>query len=155
MSSPSSANSAIDAASRARDLPAIEIEERVRYAETDGMGIAHHKNYFVWFEVGRTEYCRRRGLTYREVEGLGFFSVVVEASCLYKKPLRYDDQFIIRTVLREATLKKFVFVYDVLRKDDREVLATGHTVHITVNRQGRASQLPPEVLETLLGPEKT
>jgi acyl-CoA thioester hydrolase len=155
MSSPNSANSATDTDSPAWDLLAIEIEERVRYAETDGMGIAHHKNYFVWFEVGRTEFCRRRGLTYREVEALGFFSVVVEASCQYKKPLRYDDRFIVRTVLREATPKKFVFDYDVLRKDDREVLATGHTVHIIVNREGHVSPLPPEVLGTLLGPEKT
>jgi acyl-CoA thioester hydrolase len=152
MSSPNSANSATDDASPGRDLVFSETEERVRYAETDGMGIAHHKNYFVWFEAGRTEFCRRRGVTYRGVEEKGFFIVVVEASCQYKKPLRYDDRFIVRTVLHEATAKKIVFSYEILGADDRKVLATGRTVHIVVSRQGRVSPLPPEVLEKLAGP---
>ncbi len=151
MSSPSSANSPTDAPLPARG-PAVEIEERVRYAETDGMGIAHHKNYFVWFEAGRTEFCRRRGLTYREVESLGFFIVVVEASCRYKKPLRYDDRFIVRTVLEEATPKKFVFAYEILAPDGGTVMAMGRTVHVVVDRKGRVSALPPDVLERLAGP---
>jgi len=154
MSSPSSANSATDPSPAGRDLPFVEVEERVRYAETDGMGIAYHGNYFVWFEVGRTELCRRRGLTYREIESRGFFIVVVEAACQYKKPLRYDDAFIVRTTLREATAKKFVFGYDVLRKEDGEVLATGQTVHLVVNRQGKVAPLPQELLDRLIVPDK-
>jgi len=117
------------------------------------MGIAHHKNYFVWFEAGRTEFCRRRGVTYREVEEMGFFIVVAEASCQYKKPLRYDDRFVVRTILRDATPKRIVFGYEVLSPGERQVLATGQTVHIVVNRQGRVCPLPPEVLERLAGPD--
>jgi acyl-CoA thioester hydrolase len=154
MSSPSSANSTTDPAPAGRDLPFVEVEERVRYAETDGMGIAYHGNYFVWFEVGRTEFCRRRGLAYRDIETGGFFIVVVEAACQYKKPLRYDDAFIVRTSLREATAKKFVFDYEVLRKEDREVLATGQTVHLVVNRQGKVALLPQELLDRLLCPDE-
>jgi acyl-CoA thioester hydrolase len=154
MSSPSSANSATDPAVAGRDLPFVEVEERVRYAETDGMGIAYHGNYFAWFEVGRTELCRRQGLTYREIETRGFFIVVVEASCQYKKPLRYDDAFIVRTSLRQAAAKKFVFDYEVLRKENREVLATGQTVHLVVDRRGKVAPLPQELLDRLLGPNK-
>ncbi len=116
------------------------------------MGIAHHRNYLVWFELGRTELCRRRGLTYREIEEKGFFIVVVDAACHYKKPLRYDDRFIVRTVLRESSPKKFVFSYEVLRADDGQVAATGETVHLVVNREGRVSPLPPDVLDRLTGP---
>jgi len=152
MSSPSSANSATDAAPAGGDLPPVDIEERVRYAETDGMGIAYHANYFVWFEVGRTEFCRRRGLTYRTIEDGGFFIVVVEAACQYKKPLRYDDRFVVRTTLKEATDKKFVFAYEVVGLEDREVRATGQTVHLVVNRRGKVAGLPPELLDTLLRP---
>jgi len=152
MSSPNSANSATDTAPAGRDIPSVDIEERVRYAETDGMGIAYHGNYFAWFEVGRTELCRRRGLTYREIEDRGFFIVVVEAACQYKKPLRYDDRFIVRTTLGEATAKKFVFAYEVLGLEDREVRATGQTVHLVVNRQGKVAALPPELFDRILRP---
>jgi len=152
MSSRSSANSATDPPATATAPTAIDLEERVRYSETDGMGIAHHRNYFVWFELGRTELCRSRGVTYREIEDLGFFIVVVEAACHYKKPLRYDDRFIVRTTLREAGLKKFVFAYEVLRSGDRKVVATGETVHLVVNKDGRVSPLPQAVLDRLAGP---
>jgi acyl-CoA thioester hydrolase len=154
MSSPSSANSATDPPPAAPDTPAVELEERVRYSETDGMGIAHHRNYFVWFELGRTELCRRRGLTYREVEEMGFFIVVVDAACHYKKPLRYDDRFVVRTVLREAGPRKFVFAYEVLRAEDRQLAATGESVHLVVNRDGRVCPLPQAVLDRLTGPER-
>ena len=151
MSSPSWAKSATDDPLPARD-PAVDIEERVRYAETDAMGIAHHSNYFVWFEAGRTEFCRRRGLAYRDIEGSGFFIVVVEASCRYKKPLRYDDRFTVRTVLEEATPKKFVFAYEILGPEGAPPLATGRTVHIVLDREGRVSALPADLLERFAGP---
>jgi acyl-CoA thioester hydrolase len=155
MSSPNSGNSATDAAPAGRDLRSVDVEERVRYAETDGMGIAYHANYFVWFEVGRTEFCRRRGLTYRAIEDHGFFIVVVEAACQYKKPLRYDDRFIVRTTLKEATDKKFVFAYEVVGLEDREARATGQTVHLVVNRQGKVAALPAELFDRLLRPDGT
>ncbi len=68
----------------------IEFEELVRYSETDKMGVAHNKNYFEWFEIGRTEYCRQKNIPYKDIETQGFFLVVVEAFCKYKKPLKYD-----------------------------------------------------------------
>ena len=123
-------------------LPVIEVEERVRYSETDQMGVAHNKAYFEWFELGRTEFCRRRGLTYREIEAQGFYLVVVEAHCRYRRPLRYDQEFIIRTSLRESTPKKFVFDYELLMKEDGTLAAEGSTVHIVTNRNSQVVALP-------------
>ena len=71
----------------------IESRTRVRYKDTDQMGIAHHSNYIVWYEVGRTDLCREAGLTYREIEERGFLLVVVEINCSYRTPYRYDDEF--------------------------------------------------------------
>jgi len=129
--------------------PPVEIEERVRYSETDQMGVAHNKSYFEWFEIGRTEFCRRRGIPYREIEAQGFYLVVVEAFCKYRKPLRYDQMFIIRVTLREATSKKIVFDYEILTKEDRSLVASGYTVHIATNARGEVSPLPTPVLDKI------
>ena len=129
--------------------PPVEIEERVRYSETDQMGVAHNKSYFEWFEIGRTEFCRRKGIPYREIEAQGFYLVVVEAFCKYRKPLRYDQTFIIRVTLREATSKKVVFDYEILTKEDRNLLASGYTVHIVTNARGEVSPLPTPVLDRI------
>ena len=129
--------------------PPVEIEERVRYSETDQMGVAHNKSYFEWFEIGRTEFCRRKGIPYREIEAQGFYLVVVEAFCKYRKPLRYDQTFIIRVTLREATSKKVVFDYEILTKEDRNLLASGYTVHIVTNSRGEVSPLPTPVLDRI------
>jgi acyl-CoA thioester hydrolase len=153
MSSPNSANSAIDPG-RPPSLPSADIEERVRYAETDGMGIAYHGNYFTWFEMGRTELCRRRGLAYKDIEAMGYFIVVAEATCRYRRPLRYDDRFVVRTYLTEATPKKIVFAYEVTRPEDPAVVcATGETVHVVVDREGKVTPLPEDVLKRILRPE--
>lgn len=125
--------------------PATEIEERVRYSETDQMGVAHNKVYFEWFELGRTEFCRRRGITYQEIEALGFYLVVVEAFCKYRRPLRYDEVFVIRTSLRESTPKKFVFDYELLTKEDRTLVAAGYTIHIVTNLRSEVTPLPEEI----------
>lgn len=129
--------------------PPVEIEERVRYSETDQMGVAHNKSYFEWFEIGRTEFCRRKGIPYKEIEAQGFYLVVVEAFCKYRKPLRYDQTFIIRVTLREATSKKVVFDYEILTKEDRNLLASGYTVHIVTNARGEVSPLPTPVLDRI------
>jgi acyl-CoA thioester hydrolase len=126
--------------------PVVEIEGRVRYSETDRMGVAHNKSYFEWFEIGRTEYCRRRGIAYRDIEAQGFYLVVVEAFCRYRKPLRYDDEFIIRVSLRESTPKKVAFDYELLAKDDRRLVASGYTIHIVTNKRGEVSSLPDAIL---------
>lgn len=127
----------------------IETEERVRYSETDQMGVAHNKVYFEWFEIGRTEFCRRKGIPYQEIEAQGYFLVVVEAFCRYRKPLLYDQRFIIRVTLREATLKKVAFDYEILSRGDRTLIASGHTVHIATNTAAEVSPLPRGILEKL------
>jgi len=116
------------------------------------MGIAHNKAYLDWFELGRTEFCRHQGLTYKAIEERGYYLVVVEAFCRYKKPLRYDEPFVVWTSLREITPKKTSFGYE-LRTPDRAVLfAEGHTVHIAVNRTGAVTPLPADILEIISAP---
>ncbi len=131
--------------------PAVEIEERVRYSETDQMGVAHNKVYFEWFELGRTELCRQRGVTYKEIEAQGFYLVVVEAHCRYRRPLRYDQTFIIRISLRESTPKKFVFDYELLTKEERTLAAEGYTVHIVTNHRSEVTPLPDHLRAKIAG----
>jgi len=113
------------------------------------MGIAHNKNYLEWFEIGRTEYCRRKGISYSEIEERGFFMVVAEAACRYKKPLHYDEIFTIRVSLRDATPKKIIFGYELLKPDNEQLIATGYTVHITTNARAEVCALPEDILNLL------
>jgi acyl-CoA thioester hydrolase len=129
----------------------VEFEERVRYSETDQMGVAHNNAYFEWFELGRTEFCRRRGVPYQEIESLGFYLVVVEAFCKYRRPLRYDQVFVIRVTLRESTAKKFVFDYELLTGNERTLVATGYTVHIVTNGRSEVTPLPEDIRARIAG----
>lgn len=147
---PSSAKSRNSPPSSLSANPSIEIEERVRYSETDQMGVAHNKSYFEWFELGRTEFCRRRGIPYREIERQGYYLVVVEALCQYKKPLRYDEVFCIRVSLRETTPKKFVFDYELLTKEGRQLIASGYTTHLVTNARSEVSSLPEDLFNRLI-----
>jgi acyl-CoA thioester hydrolase len=131
--------------------PVVEIEGRVRYSETDRMGVAHNKSYFEWFELGRTEYCRQRDIPYQQIEAEGFCLVVVEAFCRYRKSLSYDQNFFIRTSLREATAKKAIFDYEILSGDDRRLMASGYTIHIVTSRKGEVSLLPESILRRIAG----
>jgi acyl-CoA thioester hydrolase len=114
------------------------------------MGVAHNKSYFEWFELGRTEFCRRRGIPYREIERQGYYLVVVEALCQYKKPLRYDEVFCIRVSLRETTPKKFVFDYELLTKEGRQLIASGYTTHLVTNARSEVSSLPEDLFNRLI-----
>ncbi len=127
----------------------IEIEERVRYSEVDRMGVAHNKNYFEWFEIGRTEYCRQKNIPYKSIEEKGYYLVVVEAFCRYRKPLRYDQKFLMRISLKEATTKKLVFTYELLTKEDKKSIASGYTVHIVTNSEAKACSLPSEIMDKI------
>jgi acyl-CoA thioester hydrolase len=125
----------------------------VRYAETDQMGVVYHANYFVWFEVGRTDWLRQGGWTYREMEQAGFSLPVLEAHCEYRRSARYDEEIDIHT---EATLVSPVrvkFTYDVVRASDGLVLGGGHTIHAAIGEDGRPRRLPEQVLS--LFPETT
>jgi len=113
------------------------------------MGVAHNKNYFEWFEIGRTEFFRRKGVPYRSIEDQGFYLVVVEAFCRYKKSLRYDDSFIVSVRLREMTPKKAGFAYRLLSEDRSTLIAEGYTTHLITNRNSEVCKLPPSLYEKL------
>ena len=118
---------------------------RVRYAETDQMGVVYHANYFVWFEVGRTDLLRGSGWSYRELEGDGVSLPVIQASCDYRLPARYDDELEIRTTGAILTHVRVEFTYEVVRISDGASLVTGRTVHAALDRDGRPCRLPARV----------
>ena len=109
------------------------------------MGVVYHSNYFVWFEVGRTDLLRNHGWTYREMEAEGLSLPVIEAHAEYKQPARYDDEIEIRVVGALVSPARLQFSYEVVRVADSQLLVTGHTVHATVDRDGRPTRLPERV----------
>ena len=125
---------------------------RVRYAETDQMGIVYYANYFVWFEVGRTDLLRQAGWSYREMEVDGFSLPVIESHCEYREPARYDDELEIRTTGALASPVRLRFEYQVLRSGDGSLLATGYTVHATLGRTRKPCRLPERVRAILQTP---
>ena len=121
---------------------------RVRYAETDRMGVVYYANYLVWFEVGRTEWLRETGWTYREMEQHGIALPVIEAHCEYRQPARYDDDIEIRTRAALLTPVRIRFDYELVRADNT-LVASGYTVHAALDAAGRPCRLPPRVTEML------
>lgn len=121
---------------------------RVRYADSDQMGVAYYANYLVWFEIGRTEWLRARGYAYRSLESEGVFLPVTEASCKYLAPSRYDD--LVYVVTRVTKLGRTVvrFDYQIL-KEDGSVAATGHTEHCFLSRDGRPVRAPEGIANVL------
>jgi acyl-CoA thioester hydrolase len=116
---------------------------RVRYAETDQMGVAYHGNYFAWFEVGRAEFLRELGFDYKSLEQQdGCYIVVADASCRYKAPAKYDDLLRIRTELRALRGPVLRFGYTVVRDADGTVLAEGETAHVVTDAQMKMRALP-------------
>ena len=118
---------------------------RVRYAETDQMGVVYYANYLIWFEVARTDLLRVSGWSYREMEAEGYSLPVIEAHCSYRQSARYDDELDIRargTLLSPVRVR---FNYEVVRRADEVVLAEGHTVHASLDPQGRPRRLPDRV----------
>jgi len=118
---------------------------RVRYADTDAMGVAYYANYFVWFEVARTDLLRGLGWSYREMEDDGVLLPVIEADCRYRRPARYDDELEIRTVGRLTSPVRLEFHYEVYVKGHDQLLATGRTAHAALGRNGRPCRLPARV----------
>jgi acyl-CoA thioester hydrolase len=120
-----------------------ESRVRVRYAETDQMGVVYHANYLVWFEVGRVDFIRGLGMDYRTMEhedGLGI--AVVDVSARYKAPARYDDELIIETRLLAARGAIIKFGYRIVRAVDRAILCEGETVHVVVSKDMQKRTLP-------------
>jgi len=118
---------------------------RVRYADTDQMGVVYYANYLVWFEVGRTEWLRQTGWTYREMEHDGVALPVIEAHCDYRQPLRYDDEVEIATKAMLVTPVRIRFEYEVRRAADGGVAASGHTIHAAIGPAGKPCRLPARV----------
>jgi acyl-CoA thioester hydrolase len=128
-----------------------ECTTRVRYAETDQMGVVYYANYYVYFEIGRVEYMRQRGVAYKDMEIVDdAFIVVAESQCRYRRPARYDDVLRIRTRIAEARRRTMRFAYEIVNDASGELLATGETVHVVCDRQGRPKALP-EKYRQLLG----
>lgn len=116
---------------------------RVRYAETDQMGVVYYGNYFTWFEIGRVEFCRQFGFEYKQMEiEDGTFLVVAETSCRYKRPARYDDLLTIRTRVTGLQRRTIRFAYEIFRQGSDELIAIGETLHVICDRQGRPKSLP-------------
>lgn len=112
---------------------------RVRYSETDQMGIVYHSNYLVWFEVGRSELFRELDLPFTQFEEQGLGLAVIEASCRYRKPSRYDDDLVIITRLEHMSSRSARFNYHIYRGET--LLAEGKTVHVFINKEGRLADV--------------
>jgi len=125
-----------------------ETRIRVRYAETDQMGVVYHANHFIWFEVGRVELLRQLGFSYKDMEREdGCFIAVVDAQCRYKAPVHYDDEVIVRTHLKHVREKVIRFGYELRRAENGELLAEGETTHIVANAQMRPRPLPEKFMQ--------
>ncbi|MFZ0464798.1 MAG: thioesterase family protein [Candidatus Acidiferrales bacterium] len=120
-----------------------ETTVRVRYAETDQMGVVYYANFFVWFEVARVELMRQMGFSYKQMEFEDdSFVVVAKASCTYKRPARFDDVIRICTRVTEARRRTITFSYEVINDATRELVATGETLHVICGHDGRPKSLP-------------
>ena len=121
---------------------------RVRYAETDQMGVVYHANYFIWFEVGRVEMIRQLGLDYKSMEQEDLTMIaVVEATCRYKSPARYDDELIVRTHISGIRGSILRFTYAIHRADDDLLLCEGSTTHVAVDREMKRVPMPARYAE--------
>lgn len=130
-------------------MQTAEVRFRARYAETDQMGVVYHANYLVWMELGRVELCRVSGIRYRDMEERdGILLTVVDASCRYLYPARYDDEILVRTSVRRSTTRLIEFSYEILQADGGRLLARGSTTHLWCGRDMRPRRLPENYWET-------
>jgi acyl-CoA thioester hydrolase len=121
----------------------VTTQVRVRYAETDQMGVVYYANYLIWMEVGRVEFCRAAGLNYRDMErDAGILLAVAEASCRYISPARYDEEIVVRTSISQAHPRMLSFSYEILEKLSGRRLATGETKHVFCDREYKPIKLP-------------
>jgi acyl-CoA thioester hydrolase len=128
-------------------MPSSVSTLRVRYAETDKMGVVYYANYLVWFEVARADLLRSLGWSYREMEIAGISLPVIEAHCHYLRPARYDDEIEVKTEGRMLSPVRMEFEYTVVRSQDGTIAAEGKTVHAAQDASGKPCRLPPRVRE--------
>jgi acyl-CoA thioester hydrolase len=124
-----------------------ETRLRVRYAETDQMGVVYHSNHLIWFEVGRVELMRSMGFTYRDMEREDQrFIAVAEAQCRYRAPVYYDEEVVVRTRLKNVRESVVVFAYELVRAENGALLADGETTHIVTDANMKVTALPEKYL---------
>ena len=128
----------------------VESEIQVRYAETDQMGVAYHAAFFPWLEVGRVNLLHRLGKTYGDMEAKGVYLPVVEAHLEYHQPAHFEDVLLVRTHMKSIGRASVTFAYEVFRKGEKAVLASGHTVHVTTTREGKTIRMPDWVRDLLV-----
>jgi acyl-CoA thioester hydrolase len=127
----------------------VDVDVRVRYAETDQMGVAYYGSYVVWFEVGRSAYCRAKGFSYRELEEMGYRLVVIDLRARYKGSAKYDDLIVVRTQLKDLKNRMVTFAYRILKKDSNELIVQGETRHLCLNKRGNPGSMPEKFLNRL------
>lgn len=120
----------------------ITIREKVRFVETDLMGVVHHSNYFHWFEMGRVEYLRTLGILLNDLLASGIVFPITDVSCKYRSSARFDDIILIQTTLKAVSKVKMVFTYDVVKEVGQTLLATGETQNVFTDSQGKIIRLP-------------
>ncbi|HJW15222.1 MAG TPA: thioesterase family protein [Thermoanaerobaculia bacterium] len=133
---------------RESQLRTVESPLRVRYSETDRMGIVYHAHYIVWFEIARTDYCRAAGMPYRALEDSGLLILVTAVECRYRGSARYDDAVRVRSRLTELASRGLTFGYEIVDEGGR-LLADGSTRHVFADVHGKPRRAPDEVIETL------
>ena len=127
----------------------FDYEYRVRYGDTDKMGISYYANYFVWFEAARTEYFRALGLPYTKCEEKGYFLPVIETGARYIAPSTYDDLVVVRTSVAYARKSSMRFEYQVFNKATQKLLVTGFSVHVFVDKKMKPVRIPSEIHELI------
>jgi acyl-CoA thioester hydrolase len=133
-----------------------ETKLRVRYAETDKMGVVYHSNFVIWFEVGRVELLRQLGFQYSQMESEDNCHIpVVDLRVRYKSPAQYDDEIVVRTEIKNVRSSLLHFSYEIFREANRALLATGETMHIIVNNRLERTALPEKYMQAFNGTKRT
>lgn len=127
----------------------VTVREKVRFVETDAMGVAHHSNYFRWFEMGRVEFLRQAGISLNELIAGGILFPITNVDCKYRASAKFDDQILIETQPAELTAVKMIFNYKIMREADGLLLATGQTQNVFTNMQGKIIKLPSDYVNKL------
>ena len=127
----------------------VTVQEKVRFVETDLMGVVHHSNYFRWFEMGRVEYLRQAGILLTELLADGIVFPITNVDCQYKASAKFDDYIRIEATLAAVTPVKMIFTYKVVREQDGVLLATGRTQNVFTDNQGKIIRLPEDYYHKL------
>lgn len=127
----------------------VAVHEKVRFVETDAMGVVHHSNYFRWFEMGRVEFLRQAGISLNELIAEGILFPITNVECKYRASAKFDDHILIETLPAELTAVKMIFNYKIMREADGLLLATGQTQNVFTNMQGKIIKLPTDYVNKL------